>query len=144
MTQTEVNKAIIRRFFGELDEGNSAVIEDVCAPDYALHFSGAPGSLDRAAARGLFDGFFAAFPGIQHPIEDMVAEVEKVSVRLKVQGTHQGNFQGIPATGKEVTMAAIDIFRIEGGKVVEQWVEFDALGLMQQLGAIPSPEQGTS
>ncbi len=137
---TEENKAVVRRFFGGLDEGNSAVVEDVYAPGFALHFPGMPGPLDREAAGGFFDGLFAAFPGIQHPIKDMVAEGDRVAARITIHGTHQGEFQGIPATGREVKLSAIDIFRFEGGKIAEQWVELDALGMMQQLGVIPAPE----
>jgi predicted ester cyclase len=63
--------------------------------------------------------------------------------RLVVRGTHQGDFQGIAPTGKQVTIPAIRIYRVADGKMAELWVEFDALGLLQQLGAVPTPAQAT-
>ncbi len=71
----------------------------------------------------------------------MIAEGEKVVSRLTVHGVHQGDFQGIPPTGKAVMQTGIDILRLAGGKVIERWGEFDNLGLMQQLGVIPAPGQ---
>jgi len=71
----------------------------------------------------------------------MIAEGEKVVSRLTVHGVHQGDFQGIPPTGKAVMQTGIDILRLAGGKVIERWGEFDNLGLMQQLGVIPASGQ---
>jgi len=71
----------------------------------------------------------------------MIAEGEKVVSRLTVHGVHQGDFQGIPPTGKAVMQTGIDILHLAGGKVIERWGEFDNLGLMQQLGVIPASGQ---
>ena len=83
--------------------------------------------------------FFAAFPDIQHTLEDQLADGDRVAVRLTVAGTQTGEFQGLPASGKHVRIGSINIFRCEGGKIAEQWVETDSLGMLQQLGAMPSP-----
>jgi predicted ester cyclase len=72
----------------------------------------------------------------------IVADGDKVVTRWTVQATHQGELNGIPATGKRVTVTAMTIDRITDGKVIESWTIFDALGLMQQLGVVPSPGQG--
>ncbi len=78
-----------------------------------------------------------AFPDAQITVEDLVAEGDKVVARLSVHGTHQGEFMGIPPTGEQVTQTGIDIVRIVDGKAVERWGQFDDLGLLQQVGAIP-------
>ncbi len=84
---------------------------------------------------------FAAFPDSNMTIDDTVAEGDRVVSRFTVRGTHRGEFQGIPPTGKQVTITGIAISRIEGGRVVEDWEELNMLGLMQQIGAIPAPAE---
>jgi predicted ester cyclase len=83
--------------------------------------------------------FYSAFPDLNHTIEDTIAERDKVAVRFRLRGTHQGNFMGIPATAKPITVSAIVIMQIAGGKVTELRAEFDQLGMMQQLGVVPQP-----
>ncbi len=80
-----------------------------------------------------------AFPDMQAAIEEMVAEGDKVAIRVNLQGTQKGELMGIPATGKRVTFVATMIDRLSGGQVVEHWEEIDMLGLMQQLGVAPPP-----
>ena len=79
----------------------------------------------------------AAFPDLHVNVEDMVAEGDKVAARVRVSSTHQGEFLDIAPTDKQVTLTGIDILRIAEGKVVEHWGNFDDLGLLRQLGAIP-------
>ncbi len=83
----------------------------------------------------------AVFPDWHPTIEDMIAEGDKVVVRFTGSGTHKGEFMGIPPTGKQVTITAIAIQRIAGGKIVENWLQADMLGMMQQLGVVPPPGQ---
>ena len=83
----------------------------------------------------------SAFPDLHLTIEDMIAEGDKVAMRSSWNGTHQGEFMGIPATGRRVTVSQIDISRIADGRMVEHWGQLDALGLMQQLGVVSSPKQ---
>ena len=78
-----------------------------------------------------------AFPDLQNIIEDMIAEGDKVMVRLAVSGTQRGEFMGIAPTNKRVSWTSIIIYRIAGGKVTERWASTDVFGVMQQLGAIP-------
>ena len=78
------------------------------------------------------------FPDLVLSTEDLIAEGDKVVLRWSATGTHQGGFMGVPATGNKVTVTGIGIDRIEGGRIVEHWEQFDAMGMMQQMGAIPS------
>ena len=81
--------------------------------------------------------FRVAFPDLHATVEDQIAEEGKAAMRFTARGTHKGEFQGIPPTGKQVTLSGIDIQRIVDGKIVENWVSLDALGLLQQLGVLP-------
>jgi len=83
--------------------------------------------------------FRAGFPEARFIVEDVIGEGEKVVVRYSVEGAHTGNFFGIPATGKQISMGGISVYRVIGGKLAEAWVQYDQLGLMQQLGVIPMP-----
>jgi len=95
--------------------------------------------LDRAGFQQFGQAFYAAFPDLRHSVEHQVQESETVVNRLLVRGTHRGDFQGIPATGRTVEVAAITIQRFADGKIVEMDLLFDSLGLLQQLGAVPAP-----
>jgi steroid delta-isomerase-like uncharacterized protein len=90
----------------------------------------------------------SAFPDIHHNIEDVVAEgADKVAIRMNVTGTHKGEFQGVPQSGKKGSITSMDFFTIIDGKFVEHWVTADMMGLMQQIGAIPaaqSPSHATN
>ena len=83
-------------------------------------------------------------PDLQVTIEELVAEGDKVAVRRSYAGTHRGELLGISPTGKQVRIGGISIFRLAGGKIAEHWEQLDRLALMQQLGALPTPGQGTS
>jgi steroid delta-isomerase-like uncharacterized protein len=89
-----------------------------------------------AGAKQAYTRFHAAFPDVQVTIEDMVAEGDKVMVRLTTRGTHQGEFAGIPPTGKQITMTGMEVVRIANGKIVERCANFDQLSFYQQLGVI--------
>ena len=82
--------------------------------------------------------YTSGFPDLRLTTEDMVAEGDKVAIRNTWRGTHHGTFQGLPPTGKHVTFTGTDVFHVVGGKIVEQWADLDALGLMQQLGGLPA------
>ena len=136
---TEQNKAVARRRIEEgVNKRNLALIDELLAPNCVHHFPGNP-PLDRAAFKQVSAMFHSAFPDLHETIEDGIVDEDRVAQRLTSRGTHLGEFQGIPATGKRFTVSAITILRIEGGKIVEMWSEFDALGLLQQLGVIPAP-----
>jgi predicted ester cyclase len=83
--------------------------------------------------------FQSAFPGLQLEIEDTLAEGDKVAARFRLRGTNTGSFQGMPPTGRAIDVTGTGIFRVVDGKVTDNWVNLDALGLMQQLGVVPPP-----
>lgn len=141
---TDANVQLVRRFFAAIDAAHLDALDELCADDYSVHFPGVPGPLDRTGTKYLFGGFLAAFPGITHRIEETVAEGDRVATRLTIQGPHEGEFQGIPPTGKVVTMTALNIFRIADGRIVSHWIEYDGLGLLQQLGVLPAPGGGAA
>ena len=137
----EDNKALCRRFFQELwIQKNLAVADELLAANFVDHTPGSPPGLPPGPAghQQFAVLYFTAFPDIRAIIEDMVAEGDKVVTRWRVQGTNTGSLFGMPATNKSATFMGVTINRIADGKIAEQWVEFDALGMMQQLGVIPA------
>jgi len=139
---TEENKALARRWYEEaFNKHNVAAIDELYAPDVVTHDNPLMPEGNRAGAKRLFAGLFAAVPDMSVTVEDLIAEGDKVVARYTTRGTQRGEFMGIPATGKSFTSTAIDILRVEGGKIAEHWHETDQLGMMQQLGVIPAPGQ---
>ena len=120
---------------------NLALADELLAPGYVLHFPGFPGPVDREGHKQLLMMFHHGFPDWQETIDDVVAEGDKVVIRVTGRGTHQSEFQGIPETGRQVTVTGITFDRVSDDKMQETWVNYDALGMMQQLGVIPPPEQ---
>jgi len=138
---SEENKAIIRRFFEEfVNKGDESVVDELIGEDIIDHDPQDPNtSPGPEGVKQLFAGRRLAFPDLRVRVEDLVAEGDKVVHRSTITGTHNGEFMGIPATGKSISNGAIAIFRIEDSKIVERWGEMDAMGMMQQLGVVPSP-----
>ena len=138
----EDNKALVRRFVDEVQSaGNIDLIDEICSSEFVNH-SIPPGiPPDCEGIKILTAMFRGAFPDSYFTVEDMVAEGDKVVTRKTFHGTHEGEFMGIPPSGRSVSMGLIDIVRISEGRVVEHWSEGDSLGMMQQLGVIPQPGQ---
>jgi steroid delta-isomerase-like uncharacterized protein len=134
------NKTRIRRFYDEFNKRNLAALDDIIAP-HAVDHSAPPGQPGGIEGFRQFAGMIlTAFPDLHFTVEDMIAEGDKVVARVTIRGTHQGMFLGIPPSGKHVTSTGIEIYRIAGSKVVEHWNNYDDLGLLQQLGVVPSRE----
>jgi steroid delta-isomerase-like uncharacterized protein len=134
----EQNKQLVRQFFEALDRQDIERMDQlVSSASYSLHFSGMPPLDWNANKREFLAPFNKAFPDLTRNIVDIVAEGDKVAVSINVTGTYKGEFQGIPATGKEVSFTAMDILTIIDGKITEEWATADMMGLMQQIGAIP-------
>ncbi len=131
-TQLETNKAIVRNYLTELDSGNFAIMDEVFAPDLTFRFPGSP-PMDRQASMDFVKGAYSAFPDLVHTVEDLIAEGDRVVLRATDRGTHQGEFLGLPGTGKQITVTAIAIFQIVDGKMTEIWEEADLAGLTQQI-----------
>ena len=142
---TEENKALVRREIEELfnHTGDLDVAEEVYAPDFVGHDSTLPENLNGVeAAREFAASFRSAFPDLTCTIEDQLAEGDKVVTRWRASGTHEGETEDLgPSTGNRMEITGISIERISEGKVVESWDNYDAMGMMQQLGHIPSPEE---
>jgi steroid delta-isomerase-like uncharacterized protein len=134
---TEHNKAIVRRYLEEAwNKGNVGILDELMAPNYARYMSGQASSLNREGQKQRITTFHRALPDLHLTIEDLIAEGDKVVFRIIIRGTQQGMLMGVPPTGKQVTLTAIDIARVADGKIVEHWGQMDTLGLLQQLGAI--------
>jgi predicted ester cyclase len=136
----ETNKALVRRFYEEIDKGNLAVLDELVAADYLDHnpppFPGLPPG--REGLKHAFKIFWDATPGY-HRIEDQIAEGDKVVTRLTSFGKHEGDLPGAPKTGNDLKMTSITIHRIAGGQLVEKWAEKDVLGFLQQIGVMSPP-----
>jgi steroid delta-isomerase-like uncharacterized protein len=136
---SEQNKALIRRYNDEFwGKGDESLLEELFAENLVDHNPAGndlpPG---REGMRQALANFRTAFPDLTTSLEHLIAEGDKVVLRWRARGTHEGDLMGIPATGKQVTLSGIDILRIEKGKIAERWAEYDNLGLLQQLGVVP-------
>jgi steroid delta-isomerase-like uncharacterized protein len=136
---SEANKAIARRFVDEYQTGrHGAVADELLADDFVNH-ADVPGlPNDKQGVKMLFAGLHDAFPDFRAEILDQIAEGDRVATYKTFHGTHQGELWGIPATGRRVAFNLIDIVRIQDGRIAEHWNVIDQMGLMQQLGVIPS------
>lgn len=137
----EENKVILHRLIEEFNKGNLAAADESLAASFVDHSDppGMPPGLE--GHKQVLSMLLSAFPDLHVQVEDLLAEGDKVASRFTMRATHKGNFMGIPPTGKQVTITGIEIVRAEGGKFVERWANIDALGMLQQLGAIPAPGQ---
>jgi predicted ester cyclase len=135
--ESDDNKAIVRRFYAEIDAGNIDAMDDLVAADYLDHNPPFPGlSEGREGLKEAFLIFLEATPG-RHVIDDQIAQGDKVVTRLTATGRHERDLPGpLPATGAELRETAVAIHRVADGKIAEHWSNRDDLGLMQQLGVI--------
>ena len=135
----EQNKALVHRFYAELDKLNPAVIDELVAEEFVNHspppFPVEPG---REGLKQAFELFRRATPG-SHEILEQVAEGDKVVTRLRAVGTHDDDLPGVPRTGNRLDVTATVVHRIENGKIVEKWSDRDELALLQQLGVVSLP-----
>ncbi len=136
----EQNKALVRRFYTEIDKGNIDVLDELVAENYVDHnpppFPGLPSG--REGLKQAFRLFLKATPG-RHQIEDQIAEGDKVVTRLTSFGRHEGDLPGAPRTGNELKITSITIHRIENGLLAEKWGEKDLLGFLMQIGVMKPP-----
>lgn len=137
---TEHNKQLVLRWKDEIwNKRNLNIIDELYAPDYRGHMAAAPEPIQgREGLKHLFATLFAAFDDIRLTSQFLVAEGDMVAAYDSVWLKHTGVYQGVPPTGKEATFVSTDFYRIVDGKIVEQWVVGNTLGLLQQLGVIPA------
>ena len=131
------NKALARRSFEAFNQRDLSAADEIYAPSYMLHSPIAPPDLPIGSegVRQQHAGYLAAFPDEQITVEDLIAEGDRVAVRVTVRGTHRGIFMGVAPTGRPVALEAITIYRVDAEKIVEDWTIADIPGLQQQLGA---------
>ena len=139
--QLEANKNLLRRFVDAINKKQFDLFDQLCSPNYVWHGIGSPNI--REDVRGIQNfkkavaEFTNAMPDLKVIIEDLVAEGDRVAVRFEEIGTHTGApFAGIPPAGKRVVWRAVDIYRVENGKLAEEWFVDDSLGMLKQLGVI--------
>ena len=132
-------KEIARRYEMEHPQ-KPDVIDEVFSADARIHFAfpGLPDPLDRAAFKQVAAGFGAAMPDITHNVEEIVAEDERAVVRWSGYATFTNALMGIPPTGKRGETTGTGVYHIRDGAIVEAWVNFDALGFLQQIGVVPA------
>jgi steroid delta-isomerase-like uncharacterized protein len=142
MTQTpteKANMATVRKFF-EVgpSKGDLAAADALLASGFSLHVPLPVAGPGIEAINNVVTTCRAAFHGLNVTIEDMMADGDKVTCRFTARGEHKGEFMGLPPTGKPIVMTGIEIFRLENGKIAELWGEANLMGLMMQLGILPS------
>lgn len=133
------NEALVSRFFEEFCSGrNAAVADEIIAADYESHGPQAPPARGPEGVKARVAVYQQALDG-HWDLQDIRSAGDRVTVRWIGRGTHQGELMGIDPTGRTVAVEAISIFRIAEGKIAEEWTVWDALGLLQQVGAVPAP-----
>jgi steroid delta-isomerase-like uncharacterized protein len=139
----EENKSVSRRVAEEIfNGGNLDLADELYAPDYVLHDPMLPEDLHGPEGLKQYAAMtLGAFPDARVTVEDQVAEGDKVVSRWTATGTHTGDLMSIPPTGRRIKVSGITINRFSGGKITEDWYQSDDLGMMRQIGVIPSPEE---
>jgi steroid delta-isomerase-like uncharacterized protein len=137
MSAEENNKALIVRYYDFLNQ-NNLPSEEFLDPGFVYHDAAMPDVNDLATVRRFIAECYNAFPDGRGTIDDIVAEGDRVVCRYSVRMTHERDFMGIPATGKQATLTGVAIYRILGGKIQEEWNYSDTQGLMRQLGVVPN------
>lgn len=136
---TEQNKALVLQFYKAFDDRKMEQALDLLAPNFVAHLAGVPKPLDGEGFKQFGMSFYLAFNQGQHVFNEVVVADDKVVTWGTFTATHLGEFQGLPPTGKQISLSIMHIDRVENGKIVEHWGQGDALGLMQQLGIVFLP-----
>lgn len=136
MHSLDENKALVRRAIG-YNHGAADEGAEIFAADFVAYMPGqAP--MDRATFEHFVGGVTNGMPGYTYEIRDQIAQGDLIANRITWRGVHSGSLAGVPATGRSIELRGINMFRVNGGRVVEQWAQLDMLGLLQQIGAIPA------
>lgn len=136
---SEENKAIVRRWVEAFNEGNLDAVDELVTDSYVRHDPNAPEVRGPEEEKRLIVMYRSAFPDLHFTVEDMVSEGDTVAMRVGIRATHRGELLGIPPTEKQLVFTAMEFYHLADGKIDEQWVNVDTLGMMQQIGAIPAP-----
>jgi steroid delta-isomerase-like uncharacterized protein len=142
---SEQNKAIVKRVIDEVwNRRNLDAVDELYAAGYTDRSPGVPPGMESGpeGVKQFVAMFTGGFPDAKGGVEEVIAEGDKVVVRWTGSGTHEGEFMGVPASGKHVTFSGTSTYRIANGQIAEEWTHFDGLGLMTQIGAIPESPAG--
>ena len=132
-------KEMAERWYGEVvSGGKTELIDELCAPDFVDHDPLPGTSADLAGIKEFVAQIRAAFPDLQVSVDDLIGEGDRLAVRSTMRGTHEGDFMGIPATGKKVEVSNYDFVRFENDQAAEHWGVIDSAALMEQLGMAPA------
>jgi predicted ester cyclase len=135
MMSSDTNATTIRRFYGEcLNGGRLDLLPEIVSADVVSHTFDGGEQKGLAAFEKSIRSTQAMFPNPHFTLEDIVSHGDEAAVRWSMATTHSATVAGMPPTGKPLTQRAIGIYRIEGGKIAEVWLEVDRLGMLQQLG----------
>jgi steroid delta-isomerase-like uncharacterized protein len=141
----ERNKKLVRRLMeDDISRGDEATAEAIIHPDFFDHTNPPGMQHGLEGHKAIVRLFRAVFPDLEWRIDDLIAEGDKVVARTTMRGTQLGDFFGMPPTGRTVEMNGVHIMRIADGKIIEHWGSNDDLGLMRQLGAIPTPDEAVT
>ena len=136
---SEQNEALVRRFFEEFCNGrNAAIAEEIIAADYVSHGPQAPPADGPEGVKSRVGLYQDSVDGHWN-VQELFSAGDRVVARWTGTGTHRGELMGVEPTGKPIEVDAISVFRIADGKIAEEWTVWDALGLLQQVGAVPAP-----
>jgi predicted ester cyclase len=136
MSAIQANEAMVRRRFAELDKGNFGILDELFDPSYKLNLPGFGKPMNLAASKRFYQTLYGAFAGLQHNIIDQVSAGNQVVTRWTARGTHRGAWMGVKPTGKRVSFSGINIYTIREGMFVSSEVNWDLLGILQQIGGL--------
>jgi len=131
----EENKAVVRKMFEAINKQNLASLDELVASDFVLHMH-AKQAQGWEVSRQVVEGEIKAFPDLHVAIEDIIAEGDKVCVRLQETATHVGEYRGLAPTGNKLSYTVVAIWRVVEGKIAEGWITYDQMDFLKQLGAI--------
>ncbi|XGV97074.1 MAG: ester cyclase [Leptolyngbya sp. BL-A-14] len=134
------NFATLQRFGEAVNSGNLATLRDLIAPTALDHDPAPDQGLGPEGFIKFFTGFRAAFPDLAVAVDHVVADDDNIAMAYTITGTHQGDFLGVPATGRKISARGMQIARFENGQMVERWGSSDQLGILQQLGVDPTAQ----
>ena len=137
-TLEEQNEVMIRQVLELINDRNLDAAFEFYAPDYIYHGPGGQELRGRDGIRGLWTAFLTGFPDLRSSVDDVILEGDKLVLRWTIQGTHTGEFNGIPPSNNQISLSVTEIFRIADGQLVEAWDQYDRLGLLEQIGAMPA------
>jgi steroid delta-isomerase-like uncharacterized protein len=138
------NKAAVERMLQVMTSGRESAVGECVTTNWVNHDPSLPPLRGLEGAAELVRLWRTGFSNLKLEIEDSIEADDKVACRFRISGTHSGSLMGIPASGKSVSVLGTGIFRVVDGKLADNWVNFDALGLLQQIGAVPAPSQSVA